>query len=65
MPDSIRDDDKIISATGTASIGFVSCEDIARVAVDCLLGETPHCAEHMIVGPDLLSFDEVAAISCH
>ncbi|KAJ7032273.1 hypothetical protein C8F04DRAFT_1396712 [Mycena alexandri] len=65
MPESIRDDDKIVSATGSASIGFVSCEDIARVAVDCLLGETPHCAEHIIVGPDLLSFDEVAECFSH
>ncbi|KAF7374030.1 NAD(P)-binding protein [Mycena sanguinolenta] len=60
MPESIRDHDKIVSATGTASIGFVSCEDIARVAVDCLLTEAPHCAEHIIVGPELLSFDRVA-----
>ncbi|KAJ7836012.1 hypothetical protein B0H13DRAFT_2423519 [Mycena leptocephala] len=65
MPESIRDDDKIVTATGTASIGFVSCEDIAQVAVDCLLAETPHCAEHIIVGPDLLSFDEVAECFSH
>ncbi|KAJ7743684.1 hypothetical protein DFH07DRAFT_964014 [Mycena maculata] len=60
MPESIRDDNKIVSPTGTASIGFVSCEDVARVAVNCLLAEPPHCAEHIIVGPELLSFSEVA-----
>ncbi|KAF7348744.1 NAD(P)-binding protein [Mycena venus] len=60
MPESIRDDDKIVSATGTASIGFVSCEDVAQVAVDCLLADVPHCREHIIVGPELLSFNEVA-----
>ncbi|KAJ7309987.1 hypothetical protein DFH08DRAFT_974584 [Mycena albidolilacea] len=60
MPESLRDEDKIVSATGTASIGFVSCEDVAQVAVDCLLAEPPHCIEHIIVGPELLSFNEVA-----
>ncbi|KAJ7659421.1 hypothetical protein B0H17DRAFT_954786 [Mycena rosella] len=60
MPESIRDENKIISATGTASMGFVSCEDVARVAVDCLLADPPHCTEHIIVGPELLSFTEVA-----
>jgi len=65
LPESIRDDDKIVSATGTAAIGFVSCEDVARVAVDCLLAEAPHCAEHIIVGPELLSFDDVAECFSH
>lgn len=64
MPESLRDEDKIVSATGTASIGFISCEDIAQVAVDCLLAEPPHCTEHIIVGPELLSFNEVAPASC-
>jgi festuclavine dehydrogenase len=59
MPESIRDAEKIVSATGTASIGFVSCEDVARVAVDCLLADAPHCTGHIIVGPELLSFDQV------
>ncbi|KAJ6494454.1 hypothetical protein C8R45DRAFT_900453 [Mycena sanguinolenta] len=65
MPETVRDHDKIVSATGTASIVFVSCEDVARVAVDCLHTETPHCAEHIIVGPELLSFDEVAERFSH
>ncbi|KAJ6501841.1 hypothetical protein DFH09DRAFT_1035613 [Mycena vulgaris] len=65
MPESIRDYDKIVSATGTSSIGFVSCEDVARVAVDCLLAEAPHCTEHIIVGPELLSFNEVAECFSH
>jgi len=65
MPESVRDHDKIVSATGTASIGFVSCEDVARVAVGCLHTEVPHCAEHIIVGPELLSFDEVAEYFSH
>ncbi|KAJ7097628.1 hypothetical protein C8R44DRAFT_643202 [Mycena epipterygia] len=60
MPESIRDYNKIVSAAGTASIGFVSCEDVARVAVNCLLAEAPHCTEHIIVGPQLLSCSEVA-----
>ncbi|KAJ6549234.1 hypothetical protein DFH09DRAFT_1086992 [Mycena vulgaris] len=32
--ESIRDDDKIVTAAGTASIGFVACQDVARVAVE-------------------------------
>ncbi|KAJ7613096.1 hypothetical protein FB45DRAFT_272854 [Roridomyces roridus] len=60
FPESIRDEDKIISATDTASIGLVSCQDVAQVAVDCLLAEPPHCGEHFIVGPELLSFTQVA-----
>jgi len=65
MPESIRDHDKIVSATGTASIGFVSCEDVAQAAVDCLLADIPHCTEHIIVGPELLSFNEVAETFTH
>ncbi|CZR54317.1 related to nucleoside-diphosphate-sugar epimerase family protein [Phialocephala subalpina] len=57
---TIRDQDMIISATGSGKLPFVSADDIAAVAFRALTDEVPHNTEHLILGPALWSYDEVA-----
>lgn len=56
----MRDEDKIYSATGDGKIPFVSAEDIAAVGYRALTDQAPHNTDHIIVGPELLSYDETA-----
>jgi festuclavine dehydrogenase len=58
---SIRDEDKIITATGEGKVPFVSADDIAAVAFRALTDEVPHDADHLILGPELWSYDEVSS----
>lgn len=57
---SIRDDDTITSLAGDHKLGFISAEDIADVAVKALTDEKSHDTDHIIVGPELLSYGEVS-----
>lgn len=50
----------LVTATGTGRIGFVDAADIAAVAVRGLLDPSSHDRDHVITGPDALSYDEVA-----
>ncbi|WP_016700587.1 hypothetical protein [Actinoalloteichus spitiensis] len=59
---SARDHGEIVSATGDGRVAFVAAEDIADVAVTALLDPTPHNTDHVITGPEGLSYDDVAAI---
>lgn len=52
----------IISATGQGKIGFVDVNDIAEVGVRALIDVNPHNTEHIITGPDILSYNEVGQI---
>ncbi len=52
----------IISATGQGKIGFVDVNDIAEVGVRALVDVNPHNTEHIITGPDILSYNEVGQI---
>ena len=56
----IRDQGKVYSAIGNGKIPFVSTEDIARVAQCLLLDEKPHNTDYIILGPELLSHDDVS-----
>lgn len=47
------------SATGDGKIPFVSANDIARVGFRALTDEKSHNTDHVILGPDLLSYDQV------
>ncbi len=58
---SIRDEDKIITATGEGKVPFVSADDIAAVAFHALTDGVPHNADHLILGPELWSYDEVSS----
>ncbi|KUJ20904.1 NAD(P)-binding protein [Mollisia scopiformis] len=59
---TIRDQDQIITATGQGKVPFVRAEDIAAVAFRALTEEVPHNKDHLILGPRLWSYDEVAAL---
>ncbi|PGG98245.1 hypothetical protein GX51_06893 [Blastomyces parvus] len=59
---SIKAENKIYSATGEGRIPFVSAADIARVAFHALTDARPHNTDHLILGAELLSYDELAEI---
>ncbi|UUZ79802.1 NmrA family NAD(P)-binding protein [Paenibacillus sp. P26] len=52
----------LVTATGEGRIGFVHADDIAEVGVRALIDEQPHNTEHLITGPEALSYGEAAAI---
>jgi festuclavine dehydrogenase len=56
---TIRDQDVIITATGEGRLPFVSAEDIAAVGFRALTDERSHDCDHLILGPELFSYDEV------
>ncbi|MFD6563195.1 ergot alkaloid biosynthesis protein [Micromonospora profundi] len=58
---SARERGEIVSATGDARAAFVDPGDIAEVAVRALTDPTPHNTEHIITGPERLSYADVAA----
>ncbi|KAL8954570.1 MAG: hypothetical protein Q9183_007044, partial [Haloplaca sp. 2 TL-2023] len=55
---TIRDEGKVYSASKTGQIPWVSAEDIAAVAFRGLVHEKSHDCDHVVVGPDLLSYDQ-------
>lgn len=58
---SIKTEDKIYSATADGRIPWVSVEDIAETAFHALIDEESHNTEHILVGPELHSYDDVRA----
>ncbi|TDL31995.1 ergot alkaloid biosynthesis protein [Jeotgalibacillus sp. S-D1] len=60
--ETINKQNLIISATGQGKIGFVDVNDIAEVGVRALVDVNPHNTEHIITGPDILSYNEVSQI---
>lgn len=56
---TIREEDKIYSGTAGGKIPFVSADDIAAVAYHALTDLEPHNRDHLILGPELLSYDDV------
>ncbi|KAL8869927.1 MAG: hypothetical protein Q9174_003905 [Haloplaca sp. 1 TL-2023] len=59
---TIRNEGKVYSATKTGKIPWVSAEDIAAVAFRGLVDEKSHDCDHMVIGPDLLSYDQIAQV---
>ncbi|KAI1214328.1 putative ergot alkaloid A [Annulohypoxylon truncatum] len=59
---SIKNESKIYSATGDGKIPFVSADDIARVAFRALTDQTSRNTDHIILGPELLTYDNVATV---
>lgn len=53
---------EIVTATGSGRVGFVDAEDVASVAVRALTDERSHGTDHLITGPQALSYDEAADI---
>lgn len=60
---AINEKDKIYSAAGDGKIPFISADDIARVAFHALTDQKPHNTEHLILGPELLTYDNVRSTS--
>jgi uncharacterized protein YbjT (DUF2867 family) len=53
---------EIVTATGEGRVAFVDATDIAAVAGHALVDEVPHNTEHVLTGPEALSYTEAAAI---
>lgn len=60
--DSIRATSTITTATGDGRVAFVDADDIAEVAVRALADERAHNTDHLITGPEALSYADVAAV---
>jgi festuclavine dehydrogenase len=56
---SIKEEGKIYTACGDAQIPFISALDIAAVALHTLTDSIPHENNYRILGPELLTHDEV------
>jgi ergot alkaloid biosynthesis protein len=59
---SIRDEGLIVTSTGGSRVGFVNADDIAAVAVRALTDPEPHNTDHVLTGPEALSYADVAGI---
>lgn len=53
---------EIVTATGDGRVAFIDAGDIAAVAARALTDDVPHNAEHIITGPEALSYADAAAI---
>ncbi|KAJ7486716.1 hypothetical protein FB451DRAFT_1337460 [Mycena latifolia] len=58
--DSIRANDEILSAAEDGLIGYISTEDIAEVAFKALVDDVIENTQPILVGPELLSYDQIA-----
>ena len=59
---TIREEGIIYTACGDAKISFVSAADVAAVAFRALTDEKSHNTDHVIVGPELLTYDDVGLL---
>jgi uncharacterized protein YbjT (DUF2867 family) len=59
---SIRNENRIYSAAENGRVPFVSANDVARVAFCALTNQQPHNTDHIILGPELFTYDEVQRI---
>lgn len=58
----IRDRGEIVTATGPGRVGFIDAADIAAVAARALLEPEPRNTDHLLTGPEALSYADAAAI---
>jgi uncharacterized protein YbjT (DUF2867 family) len=54
---------RVVTAAGNGRLPFVDAGDIAGVAVRALLDERSHDTDHVITGPEALSYDDVCALA--
>ncbi|KAJ3550386.1 hypothetical protein NMY22_g524 [Coprinellus aureogranulatus] len=59
---SIRERNEFTTVIPTAKVPFVSAEDIGRVAFKALTSEKNDRTDQYVVGPELLTYDQVADI---
>lgn len=55
----IKDHGKVYTVTGNGKAPFVSADDIALVAYRALTDKKSHNTDHVILGPELLKYEEV------
>lgn len=53
---------EVVTGTGAGRVAFVDAADIAAVAARALLDEHPHNTDHVITGPEALSYAEACAL---
>lgn len=58
---TIQSESKIYTACEDGKIPFVSAADIAAVAFRALTDEKSHNCDHLVLGPELLTYDQIAA----
>jgi festuclavine dehydrogenase len=51
---------EIYSSTGKGKIPWISVGDIGAVGYHALVDEVSHNTEHVLCGPELLSYDDVS-----
>ncbi|AUX47991.1 NmrA family transcriptional regulator [Sorangium cellulosum] len=59
---TIRDEGRIYSATGQGRVPFVDADDIAEVGVRALVDERAHDTDHVITGPEAMSYGQAADV---
>jgi uncharacterized protein YbjT (DUF2867 family) len=60
--DSIRESGEFITATGDGRLPFIDARDIGRCAATLLTTSQAENREHMLTGPQALSYDDAAEI---
>lgn len=56
---SLKNEGRIYTACEDGKIPFISAGDIANVAFHALTAENSHDTAYTLLGPELLTFDEV------
>lgn len=59
---SIKDEGKIYTASGDGKVPFIAALDIAAVAFRALTDEKPHNTDYRVLGPELLTYDNVCRL---
>lgn len=62
VAESIRGTGEFMTATGTGRLPFIDARDIGRTAAHLLSATDARCGEHLLTGPEALTYDEAAAI---
>lgn len=58
----IKSSGKVFSATGDGRIPWIAADDIAAVGYHALVDEPSHNSDHIILGPELLSYADVSVL---
>lgn len=61
LADDLADTGRLATSIEDGRIAFVDADDIAAVGLRALVDPEPHQTEHVITGPEALSYDDVAA----
>ncbi|MGE2716741.1 NmrA family NAD(P)-binding protein [Mycolicibacterium litorale] len=62
VAESIRTTGEFVTATGTGRLPFIDARDIGRTAAHLLVAPEARCGEHLLTGPEALTYDEAAEI---